>query len=63
EWSRVNHLIYGTTSTETAVAELFVFDNPNLAKKLELFAWAIEQVHCSAGISVHYAFLLQAIDK
>ncbi|KAH7691414.1 hypothetical protein AAVH_40070 [Aphelenchoides avenae] len=62
EWSRVNHLIYGTTSTESAVAELFVFDNPNLAKKLELFAWTIEQVHCSAGISMHYAFLLRVVD-
>lgn len=48
----------GVSTTESSVASLYVFENKAIAKKLEVFAWSIEQ-----GFSLHYAFLLQLTDK
>ncbi|KAH7721314.1 hypothetical protein AAVH_11170 [Aphelenchoides avenae] len=56
EWLR-EECLYGDVATESNFAELFVFENANSAKKLEVFAWSVEQV-----AAFHYAFLLQVVD-
>ncbi|KAH7709077.1 hypothetical protein AAVH_23658 [Aphelenchoides avenae] len=43
--------------TESAVADFFQFENVNLAKKLEVFVWTVEQPTAS-----HYAFMFKVID-
>lgn len=57
EWSRGQHIFLGKTTTESTVAELFMFENAKLAKKLEVAVWTLAQ-HCT----LHYAFLLQVSD-
>lgn len=56
EWSRKERCL-GNTATESTVAYLFEFKNARSAKKLELFAWTVEQWH-----ALHFAFLQQVVD-
>lgn len=49
------------TATESTVADLFVFENATLARKLEVFVWTIEYVKHDLS-SLHYAFLLHVED-
>lgn len=51
----------GTTTSESTVAELFVFENAKSARKLEVFEWPIQQVDAGGSISFHHAFLLQVV--
>lgn len=53
KWSRKEHI----DGMESTAAELFVFGNAKAAKKLEVFAWTIQQWN-----ALHYAFLLQLLD-
>lgn len=52
------------TITESPVAELLVFENVKVTKKLKIFVWPVEQVDNFGfgGISLHYAFMLQIAD-
>lgn len=59
EWLRERRGIM-LAPTESPVGELFVFANETSAKKLELFAWIIEERTCFD--SLHYAFLLHVVD-
>lgn len=58
---RDGHL-YGYATAESPVADLFVFENAKLAKKLELFVWTVEEPNRSAWTALNYAFLLQIVD-
>lgn len=61
EWCRRS--AHGTTTTESTVAGLFVFDNVKLAKKLEVFVWSLEAVSTAPAYrTLHYAFMLQVVD-
>ncbi|KAH7702595.1 hypothetical protein AAVH_30247 [Aphelenchoides avenae] len=62
EWSRKEQLDRGETITESAVSELFVFENAKSAKKLEVFVWTLMQADDDAEFSLHYVFLLQVLD-
>ncbi|KAH7711279.1 hypothetical protein AAVH_21437, partial [Aphelenchoides avenae] len=66
EWSR-NQSLDGRTTTESPVADLFVYNNAKAARKLEVFMWHVQQVDEDDGdayapIPLHYAFLLQVVD-
>lgn len=50
----------GWNPSESTVAELFVFENAKLAKKLEAFVWNLWTVE--QGEDMHYVFLLQIVD-
>ncbi|KAH7698613.1 hypothetical protein AAVH_34292 [Aphelenchoides avenae] len=50
----------GITTTESSVAQLFVFENETAAKKLEVLVWTI--VQSGEDTSFHYAFLLRVVD-
>lgn len=52
----------GVLATESTVAELFVFENANLGRKLEVLVWTIEHVEDNARTALHYAFLLKVVD-
>ncbi|KAH7723765.1 hypothetical protein AAVH_08732 [Aphelenchoides avenae] len=60
-WSREQRRFYGTLPVESAIAELFVFENATAAKKLEIYAWSVEQVRYGQA-SFHNSFLLQVVD-
>lgn len=64
EWCRRDPCLYHSpiSTTESAVAELFLFENARSAKKLEVFVWTVEDVVNEVRISLHYAFLLQVAD-
>lgn len=47
------------STTESSVAELYVFENVKSVKKLELFVWTIEEVEDAAQTNLHYAFLIK----
>lgn len=61
EWSRKQDLVYGRPTTEWTVADLFVFENAKLGKKLEVFVWPVKQ-RVYSMICLHYAFLLQVVE-
>lgn len=50
----------GIITAESPVAKLFVFANAKLAKKLEVFAWDIEQ--SGKWFAFHRAFQINVID-
>ncbi|KAH7696266.1 hypothetical protein AAVH_36667 [Aphelenchoides avenae] len=53
----------GYTTTESTVAELFVFENAKSAKKLEVFVWTFDEECPDEGDdSLNYAFLLRVAD-
>lgn len=49
------------TYTEASNAEVFVFENANLAMKLDLFVSTIEQVLSLRTRTLHYVFQLQVV--
>lgn len=61
EWSREAQ-DNGYTISEPSVAQLFVFENVSLAKKLEVFAWTLELMEEEEPIDLYYAYLLQVVD-
>lgn len=66
EWSR-NQSLDGRTTTESTVADLFVYNNTKAARKVEVFMWTVQQVDEDeddyyAPIPLNYAFLLQVAD-
>ncbi|KAH7705868.1 hypothetical protein AAVH_26925 [Aphelenchoides avenae] len=62
EWSRKQHSTHGWTTNESTVAELYVFENAKSARRLELFAWRVKQMHEREQASLHYAFMLRVVD-
>lgn len=61
EWSR-EAIAHRHTVNESPVAQLFVFGNASLAKKLDVFAWTVELLHEEEPVDLYYAFLLQVVD-
>ncbi|KAH7716293.1 hypothetical protein AAVH_16292 [Aphelenchoides avenae] len=52
----------GITLTESSVAELFVFENAQAAKKLEVLVWTIAESLEGRPTGYNYVFLLQVFD-
>lgn len=64
DWIRKEQRVHGGIFTESAAAELHVFENPRAEKQLEIFQWTIEDVVEGDDWSdlLHYAYLLQVVD-
>jgi hypothetical protein len=58
QWAS-EHFLHAVS--ESTVAELFLFENAKLAKKLEIYVWTVEQA-IRDWSALHYAFLLQVVD-
>ncbi|KAH7703897.1 hypothetical protein AAVH_28927 [Aphelenchoides avenae] len=62
EWYRGARLD-SYTITESTVAELFVFENAQAAKKLDVFVWTVnEECQDEEENSLSYVFLLRVVD-
>lgn len=61
EWASEKQLD-DATITESAAAELFVFENAKSAKNLEVFVWTLGEEYEGEQTSLHYAFLLRVVD-
>ncbi|KAH7721318.1 hypothetical protein AAVH_11174 [Aphelenchoides avenae] len=59
KWLREEPL--DTDSAESSVAKLFVVENPNSPKKLQVFVWTAEVANLFCK-RIGYAFLLQNVD-
>lgn len=58
EQARQAHRFIGRTTTrESTFASLFVFENAESAKNLEVHVWTVEQQS-----SLHYAYVLNVVD-